>query len=160
MSSFDYHVHTDLNLIEVRPAGVVQLSDILSYAQEVLSFDLVTQGTIEYYDLSEMTNLSLDYQSACALTETLREWLWRGWQGSIYFTPQEYQFGMIRMISVVVDSIEGAPRGMMVPRREPTALGEVRDLIAQRRQISQFWPPSIALHLMAAAQASRSPPCS
>ena len=49
MSSFDYHLHTDLNLIEVRPAGVVQISDIVSYAEEALSLDIITEGTIEYY---------------------------------------------------------------------------------------------------------------
>jgi hypothetical protein len=136
MSSFDYHVHTDLNLIEVRPTGVVQLSDILSYGNEALSLDIVTEGTIEYFDLSETTNLNLDYNSACTLTGALREWLARGWQGSVYFTPQEYQFGMIRMIGAVVESIQGAPDGMMIPRREPIALGEVRDLIAERRPVS------------------------
>jgi hypothetical protein len=138
MSGFDYSVHTDLNLIEVRPSGVVHLADILSYAQEVLSLGVVTEGTIECYDLSEMTNLSLDYQSARALTEALREWLSRGWQGSVFFTPQDHQFGMIRMIGAVVESIEGAPGGMMIPRREPTPLGEVRNLIAEHRQISSF----------------------
>lgn len=134
MGSFDYHFRADLNLVEVRPAGVVQLSDILLYAQDVLSLGLVTEGTIEYYDLSEMTNLNLDYQSACELTETLREWVSRGWQGSAFFTPRVYQFGMIRMIGMVVESIEGAPKGMMFPIREPCAPGEVRDLIAKRRK--------------------------
>ena len=68
MSNFDYHVHTDLNLIEVHPSGVVQISDIAAYAQEVLSLDILTEGTVEYFDLSEMTNLNADYESACTLT--------------------------------------------------------------------------------------------
>ena len=79
MNVYDYHVHTDLNLIEVRAAGVVQVSDILSYSKEVLSLDIVTEGTVEYYDLSEMTNLNLDYNSAHALNEELEQWLLRGW---------------------------------------------------------------------------------
>ena len=136
VSSLDYHAHTDLNLIEVRPAGVVQLSDILSYGQEVLSLDLVTEGTIEYYDLSEMTKLNLNYHSAHALSETLQEWLSCGWQGSVFFTPEEFQFGMIRMVGAVAESIEGEPGRMMFPRREPIALGEVRGFIAEHRQIS------------------------
>ena len=78
MSSFDYHVHTDLNLIEVHPSGVVQISDIRSYAQEALSLNIVTEATIEYYDLSEMTNLNLDYNSAHELAETLQECLSSG----------------------------------------------------------------------------------
>ena len=134
MSDLDYHVHLDLNLIEVRPAGVVQISDILSYSKEVLSLGIVTEGTIEYYDLSEMTNLNLDYNSAYALTESLQEWLSYGWQGSVYYTPQDYQFGMIRMIGTVVESIQGAPDRIMIPRREPIALGDVRDFIAESRQ--------------------------
>ena len=136
VSSFNYHVHTDLNLIEVRPAGEVQIADILSYSQEALSLDIVTAGTIEYYDLSEMTNLHLDYESAHGLTKALEEWLSRGWQGSVYFTPKEYQFGMIRMLSAIVETIEGTSAEMVTPRREPIALGEVRDLIAAIRQIS------------------------
>ncbi len=136
MSSFDYHVHTDLNLIEVHPSGVVQISDIRSYAQEALSLDIVTEGTIEYYDLSEMTNLNVDYQSAYGLTRLLSKWLARGWQGSVFFTPQEYQFGFIRMMGAIVENIQDEPPVVMIPRREPTALGEVRDLIAEHRQIS------------------------
>ena len=80
MSSFDYHVHTDLNLIEVHPSGVVQISDIRSYAQEVLSLDIVTEGTIEYYDLSEMTILKGGYESARGLTDLLSKWISRGWR--------------------------------------------------------------------------------
>jgi len=136
MGGFDHHVHVDLNLIEVRPSGVVQVSDILSYAQEVLLLDLITEGTIEYYDLSEMTNLELDYKSARSLSDTLRDWLSRGWAGSVYFTPEAYQFGMIRMIGAVVESIQGAPGGMMIPTHEPIALEEVRSFVAGRSQIS------------------------
>ena len=136
MSGYDYQFHTDLNLIEAHPAGVVQLSDIVSYAQEVLSLDLLTEGTIEYVDLSEMTNLSLDYKSACDLNGTLQKWLARGWQGSVFFTPQEYQFGMIRMIGTIAESLENELGGMMFPCREPISLDEVRDLIAQSKQIS------------------------
>ncbi len=136
MSNFDYHVHTDLNLIEVRPAGVVQISDIASYAQEALSLDLITEGTIEYYDLSEMTNLNADYNSVHGLTGLLAKWASLGWQGSVFFTPQEYQFGMIRMMGAVLESIQEAPAVVMIPRREQIALGEVRDLIAEFTQIS------------------------
>ena len=137
MSSFDYHVHTDLNLIEVHPVGVVQSSDILSYGQEALSLDIVTEGTIEYYDLSEMTKLDVDYESAWGLTGTLQEWLSRGWQGSVFFTPQVYQIGMIRMIGAIVEMIQDVPAVAMIPRPEPITLGEVRNFIAEHRQISQ-----------------------
>jgi hypothetical protein len=136
MSDFDYHFHTELNLIEVHPAGVVQLSDILSYSEEILSLDLVTEGMIEYIDLSEMTNFSLDYQSAKGLTKVLGKWLALGWLGSVFFTPQEYQFGTVRMIGTITESLEGGFGGMMIPRRESTSLEEVRDLVIQHRRIS------------------------
>lgn len=136
MSSFDYCVHSDLNLIELHPRGVVEISHILSYAQEALSLDVVTEGTIEYYDLSEMANLKLDYRSASALTKTLEEWLSRGWEGSVYYAPRDYQFGMIRMIGVVADFTEGAPTRTMIPSRRPIALSDVRQYIAEHRQIS------------------------
>jgi hypothetical protein len=134
MSSFDYHVHTDLNLIEVHPLGAVQISDIRSYAQEVLSLDIVNEGTIEYYDLSETTNLKGGYESARGLSGLLQEWISRGWQGSVFFTSEEYQFGFIRMMGAIVENIQEEPPVVMIPRREPTALGEVRDLIAECRQ--------------------------
>jgi hypothetical protein len=136
MNVYDYRVHIDLNLIEVRPAGVVKISDILSYSKEMLSLDIVTEGTVEYYDLSEMTNLDLDYKSAYALNGELQQWLSRGWQGSVFFAPQAYQYGMIRMIAAVMESIQGAPNEMMIPRREPIALDEVRDFITECRKIS------------------------
>ena len=134
MSSFDYHVHTDLNLIEVHPSGVVQISDIMSYAQEALSLDFVTEGTIEYYDLSETTDLNADYESARGLTGLLQEWISRGWHGSVFFTPQKLQFGMIRMMGAIVESIQDEPAVVMIPRCEPIALGEARDLIADYRR--------------------------
>ena len=136
MSDIDYHFHAELNLIESHLAGVVQLSDLLSYTQELLSLDLVTEGTIEYADLSEMTNFSLDYKSAIQLDNTFQELLTRGWQGSVVFTPQEYQFGIIRMMGAIAESLEGALYGMMIPIRGPISLDEVRDLIALHRQIS------------------------
>ena len=136
MSSFGYRFHADLNLIELHPGGVVEISDILSYSREVLTLDIVTAGTIEYYDFSEMTNLSVDYQSAHALREALRDWLARGWEGSVFFTPRDYQFGMIRMIGAVMESIHGAPSEYMIPSREPIALAEIRNFIDEHRQSS------------------------
>ena len=134
MSLLNYHVHPDRKIIEVRPSGVVQVSDILSYAEEALSLDLITTGTVEYYDLSGMTNLSVDYKSARALAGTVQEWLARGWYGSVFVTPQEYQFGMT---GAIAESIEGSPGGMMVPTREPIDLGDVRDLIVEHRRVSR-----------------------
>ena len=136
MSGFDYHVHTDLNIIEVNPSGVVQIYDIMSYAEEILSLDILTEGTIEYYDLSEMTKLNVNYELARGLTGLLRKWISRGWQGSVFFTPRGYQFAMIRMFGAIVENIQAETAVVMIPRREPTALGEVRDLIAERRQVS------------------------
>ena len=134
MNRFDYRFHADLNLLEVRPAGVVHVTDILAYATEALSQGLVREGTVEYYDLSGMTNFGLDYESACALTEKLQEWLAHGWHGSVFFTPQDYQFGIIRMIGAVAGSIDGAPEGMMIPRREPVPLDKVRHLVSEHRE--------------------------
>lgn len=136
MSSLDYHVHPDLNLIEVHPSGVVQISDIASYAREALSLDILNEGTVEYYDLSEMTDLDADYQSALGLTGLLQEWISRGWQGSVFYTPREIQFGMIRMMGAVVDSIQNESHVVMIPRREPSALSDVRNLVAANRHIS------------------------
>ena len=136
MSNYHYQFHTGLNLIEVHYTGAIQLSDITSYIQEILSLDLVTEGSIEYVDLSEMTNLTLDYKSANMLIGALQECVARGWQGSVYFAPRDYQFGTIRMLGAIADSLEGTFGGMMIPRREPISLAEVRDLIAQHKQIS------------------------
>ena len=132
--SIDYQVHTDLNLIEVWPVGSVQVSDILSYANDVLSLGLLKQGTIEYYDLSGIENLHLDYRSTRTLSHTLREWLVQGWQGSVFFAPKEYQFGIIRMLGAVMESIEGASQDLMIPSREPVALSDVRAMVANRVQ--------------------------
>ena len=136
MGTLDYHVHADLNLIEVRPFGMVNVADVASYAQELLSRDVITEGTIEYYDLSKMTNLDGDYQSAYGLTGLLREWISRGWHGSVFFTPREFQFGMIRMMGAILEGIQASPAVVMIPRREPVTLPEARKLIDERRRSS------------------------
>ncbi len=141
MSSLNYEFHSTLNLIELHPTGVVKIADILSYSKEVLTLGIVTEGTVEYYDFSEMTNLAVDYQSANSLQEALRDWVERGWLGSVYFTPNDYQYGIIRMLSAILDSIEGAAGELMVPSREPVALGDVRAYIAERIEHT-LRPPS------------------
>jgi len=141
MSSLNYKFHSTLNLIELHPTGVVKIADILSYSKEVLTLGIVTEGTVEYYDFSGMTNLALDYQSANSLQEALRDWVERGWLGSVYFTPNDYQYGIIRMLSAMLDSIEGAAGELMVPSREPVALGDVRAYIAERIEHA-LSPPS------------------
>ena len=130
--SINYEVHPDLNLIEVRPVGVVDLSDIIAYRQEALSLGIVTEGTIEYIDFSKKANFHLSYRSAQEIAESWREWLAHGWLGSVFYTPQAFQFGMIRMLGVIVENIEGAPPGIMIPLHEPVALSDVRALIVGR----------------------------
>jgi hypothetical protein len=134
MSNLDYHVHTELNLIEIRPTGEVKVEDILSYAHEVLSRDILTEGTIEYYDLSGMTNLRADYESAWGLSGALQEWVSSGWHGSVFYTPEPYQFGMIRMMGAILESIQDAPDVLMIPSHEPLALEQVRSIIDERRR--------------------------
>ena len=133
MSNLKYKIHPTLNLIELQPTGVVKIADILSYSKEVLMLDIVTEGTVEYYDFSEMTNLEVDYQSAYALQKSLRDWVARGWSGSVYFTPQDYQYGIIRMLGAILESVEGTHSELMIPTREPVALGDVRGHIAEFR---------------------------
>jgi hypothetical protein len=135
MSNIVYHLHTDLNLIEVHPSGVVQASDIVSYAQEALSLDIVTEGTIECHDLSELSHFKGDYESAYGLTGLLLEWISRGWQGSVFFAPRDHQFGMIRMTGAILENIQDTPAVVMVPRREPTALRAYPKTPAARKVI-------------------------
>lgn len=133
--SLDYCFHEELNLIEVHPVGVVKIPDIATYAQEILARDLLTEGTIEYYDLSGMTNLEGNFSDAFGLSGLIRNWISRGWHGSVFFTPSQYQFGMIRMMGSIAENVLAAPSVAMIPRREPTALGDVRAVIADHVRI-------------------------
>lgn len=131
MGSYHYHYHTDLNLIELRHTGVVENSDVVSYLEEILSLGIATEGTIEYVDLSEIAGLKADYDAASGFTGLFGELLSRGWQGAVFFAPREYQFGMVRMLGAVLESMQERPAAALIPRREPTALGDVRGLITE-----------------------------
>ena len=63
MSSMNYVFHKELNIIELTPVGEVNIRDITSYGNELIQKDLIQVGVIEYVDMSNMTNLIIDYDS-------------------------------------------------------------------------------------------------
>ena len=130
---FKYEFHSELNILNVTATDVIQIKDIVNYAHEVLSRDLITAGTMEYYDLSHVTNMDIDFRSACELSSTLREWVNRGWHGSVFYTPETYQFGIIRMIGSVLEGVQAMPEVSLLPTSEQLLLNEVRQIIDTHR---------------------------
>jgi len=134
MSGADYRVHEDLNLIEVSYEGVVEVADVESYITEVLKRGLLTEGTVEYVDLSRVTDLKGDYQTASVLKDLLLQWISQGWRGSVFFTPRDHLFGMIRMLDASLAGVQENPTVAMIPRRQATPLSHVRGLLADHEQ--------------------------
>jgi len=135
MSVLQYKHYPGEKVLEVHPEGTVSLDDILGYADEVLDRELISPGTIEIYDLSDMENLQVDYSTTSRLRPTLRRWIDLGWQGSVFYAPDDYRFGMIRMIGGVVEAITDEAPVAFLPRRTPVSRSEARQLIeAERRR--------------------------
>ena len=124
-----YQFHTELNVVELTPVGGVHVNDILAYGHELVDRGLMRDGTVEYVDMSAMTNLIVDYSSARLLGSMHERWLEAGWFGSVYFTPEDLQFGIVRMVGAIVEGVSGAPSGIMVPLRERTALDQLRAVV-------------------------------
>ena len=134
MASMKYIVHESLNVIELKPVGEVHVEDICTYGNELLSEGVMRDGTIEYVDMSGMTGMTVSYSSAHSLVDMHVRWLSAGWYGSIYYTPNDTQFGIVRMVRAIVECIPGSPTGIMVPSRERVPLEEARALISRSIQ--------------------------
>lgn len=141
MAEMNHQVHHELNVIELKPVGEVHVKDILSYGNSLLDDGVMREGTIEYVDMSGMTNLLVDYRSAQRLVELHRTWLSAGWFGSVFFTPKDFQFGIVRMVGSIVEAIPGAPSGTMIPLREETPLDQLRGLITAHAGKPLVVPP-------------------
>jgi len=129
VAEMQYQVHREINVVELAPVGEVHVKEILAYGHELVDRGLMREGTIEYVDMSAMTNLVVDYASAQLLSRMHDRWLEAGWFGSVYFTPKDLQFGIVRMVSAIVEGIPGAPSGIMVPLREQTPLDQLRAVV-------------------------------
>ena len=130
-TEMNYTIHEQLNLIELRPVGEVNVADICAYGYKILDQGIMRDGTIEYVDMSDVTGLTVSYASAQDIVGFLNRWISAGWFGSVYYTPKDSQFGIVRMVRAIVECIPNSPTGMMVPCRKPIPLEEVRDLIKQ-----------------------------
>ena len=103
----------------------------MSHIEEILSRGLVVEGTVEYVDLSEITEIKADFHLASRFTVLFGQLLSRGWQGAVFFAPEDFQFGMVRMLGAVLESMQEKPVAALVPRRTPTALADVRGVLAE-----------------------------
>jgi len=132
MADMKYINHENLNIVELIPVGDVQIKDILRYGNELLDKGLMKQDTIEYVDMSNMTNLSVDYNSSHQLITLHEEWLNCGWYGSVYYTPELFQLGIINMVGAVIKSQPDVklPDGIMYPSREKIPISSVRDFLS------------------------------
>ena len=126
MATMEYRFHEELNIIELTPKGEVHLKDILNYGSELLEKGLIRDDVIEYVELSGMTNLSIDYISADQLSTMHQKWIDNGWLGSVYYTPLDIEYGIVRMVGAIVECLPHAPQNLMIPLREKIPLNEVR----------------------------------
>ncbi len=131
MGKVVYRLHSDLNLVEMRHTGPAENSEVVSHIEEILSRGLVVEGTVEYVDLSEITEIKADFHLASRFTVLFGQLLSRGWQGAVFFAPEDFQFGMVRMLGAVLESMQEKPVAALVPRRTPTALADVRGVLAE-----------------------------
>ncbi len=131
MGTMPHSYHVDLNLVEVTPKGSIEVDDILEYGRSLIDQGIMSRGTVEYVDMSEMTNLVIDYRSAQKLVQMLRTWIECGWVGSVFYAPQDPEFGIMRMVGALGGAITPDLGIPLIPRREPTALEDVRQLLGR-----------------------------
>ena len=126
MGMMPYSFDEKRNLVVLRPSGSIDVQEILEYGSALLDEGVISDGLVEYVDMSGMTNLSVDYNSAQRLVEMHRKWIDHGWIGSLYYTPLDVQFGIVRMVAAMVSAVDPEFDHPMIPLREPTAPEEIR----------------------------------
>ena len=136
MGTMPYSYHVDLNLVELTPTGSIEVHEVLEYGRLLIDQGIMSPGTVEYVDMSEMTNFVADYRSAQKLVQMLRTWIECGWMGSVFYAPQDLEFGIMRMVGALSSAITPDLGTPLIPRREPTALEDVRALLGQAREVS------------------------
>ena len=129
MGRMQYSYHVDLNLVELKPIGSISIEEILTYGHSLLDQGVMSRGTVEYVDMSETTNLAIDYLSALRLVQMLRLWVAQGWAGSVFYAPRDLEFGIMRMVGGLADALAPDLGIPLITRREPSALQEVRALV-------------------------------
>jgi len=137
MAAMDYSYNTDLNLVILRPNGVVSIENILSYGNELLEKGYMTQGTIEYVDMSEIKDLSINYSSAHNLVTMHDKWLDAGWFGSYYYAPRDIHIGIVNMVGSIVKTQpnHNLPEDIMLPLREKIEPEAVREYLQKHRNL-------------------------
>ena len=84
--------------------------------------------------MSPVTELQVDdYEATKQLIGLLDEWILRGWKGSVFYTLENLQYGLTRMLASVLESLHEEPRAVMIPSREPVELSFVRELIEKTK---------------------------
>lgn len=121
--------HPGLNLVESLPRGEVRLEDLLRTGRRMLDDGVMGDGTIEYLDLSGLTNVEIDYVGIRSLRALLEDWRAAGWRGTLLHCPSDEQFCMARMITAALDSLPGATPGARIPVREPVQLEDAREFL-------------------------------
>lgn len=135
MAAMNYSYNKDLNLVMLRPIGIVSVQNILSYGQELLDKGYMTHRTIEYVDMSEIEDLSIFYTDSLSLASMHNKWIEAGWFGSYYYAPRDIHMGIVNMVASVVKSqpCNNLPEDIMLPLRERIEPEDVREYIQKRR---------------------------
>ncbi|MEE3336236.1 MAG: hypothetical protein VX255_07565, partial [Candidatus Latescibacterota bacterium] len=74
-----------------------------------------------------------NYEATKQQIGLLHEWILRGWKGSVFYTLENLQYGLTRMLASVLESLHEESRAVMIPSREPVELSFVRELIEKTK---------------------------
>ena len=132
MTRMRYTVHEDLNIVELVPSGVIHVTDILEYGNRLISHGEIRAGTIEYVDMSNMKDLTVTYRSAHDLKFMHEKWLELGWLGSVYNCVSDTEYGLVRMVSAIVETLPGCPQNLMFPLRKSMSLDHIRPFLLSK----------------------------
>ncbi len=131
MAEMKYRYYPELNLVYLKPEGCVTIKDIIEYGYLLLERGHMKEGTVEYVDMSNMTNLQLDYVNSKKLIKMHEDWINAGWYASGYYAPEAVQLGLIRMLGSVMETLEGAVSGFMHPFDKWIEIEELRDFLTR-----------------------------
>lgn len=94
------------NTVHVAPPRILDLAGIRQYVDAVLNDDEISPGFVEIVDFSEIEDFTFSYRQGVALkTLFARLQKEKGWMGTVALAPTDFQFGMLRMYSVLVGPV-------------------------------------------------------
>jgi len=98
-----YKYDSERNINHVHPAGTISLSTIEQYVQQVLEDRSIKKGFVEFVYLENVEDFDFSFNDARNIPYMFRSLVSKlDFKGSIIIGSNDYQFGIARMVSTLI----------------------------------------------------------